>query len=37
MPNANAVSLFPDAAGANHSIFYRDGQPVTVGHETTTP
>jgi hypothetical protein len=29
-PGASAVSLFPDAAGANRSIFYREGQPVTV-------
>jgi hypothetical protein len=29
-PRASAASLFPEAAGANRSIFYRDGQPVTV-------
>ncbi|MBP7704546.1 MAG: transglycosylase SLT domain-containing protein [Caulobacter sp.] len=29
-PNASAASYFPDAAGANRSIFYRDGRPVTV-------
>lgn len=29
-PGANAAALFPDAAGSNRSIFYRDGQPVTV-------
>lgn len=30
-PGASAASLFPDAARANRSIFYRDGQPRTVG------
>lgn len=29
-PGASAASLFPDAAGANKSIFYRDGRPATV-------
>jgi hypothetical protein len=29
-PGASAASLFPDAAGANRSIFYRDGRPATV-------
>ncbi|ESQ78031.1 transglycosylase SLT domain-containing protein [Asticcacaulis sp. YBE204] len=29
-PNASAASLFPAAAGANKSIFYRNGAPVTV-------
>lgn len=29
-PNAIAANLFPDAAGANRSIFYRDGRPLTV-------
>jgi hypothetical protein len=29
-PNAPAASLFPDAAGANRAIFYRDGRPATV-------
>jgi len=29
-PGANAAALFPDAAGANRSIFYRDGHPVSV-------
>ena len=29
-PGANAAALFPDAAGANHSIFYRDGKAVSV-------
>ena len=29
-PGANAAALFPDAAGANHSIFYRDGRALTV-------
>ena len=26
-----AAHLFPDAARANHSIFYRDGRPASVG------
>jgi len=30
-PGASAASLFPDAAQANRSIFYRDGRPATVG------
>jgi hypothetical protein len=29
-PNAPAASFFPDAAAANRSIFYRDGQPLSV-------
>lgn len=29
-PNASAVALFPAAAGANRSIFYSQGRPVTV-------
>ena len=29
-PGASAPSLFPEAAGANRSIFYRDGRPATV-------
>lgn len=29
-PGASAASLFPDAAQANRSIFYRDGRPATV-------
>ncbi len=29
-PGASAASLFPDAAGANRSIFYRDGRAATV-------
>ncbi|MEM9965588.1 MAG: transglycosylase SLT domain-containing protein [Asticcacaulis sp.] len=29
-PNASAAALFPQAAGANRSIFYKNGQPVTV-------
>lgn len=29
-PGASAASIFPDAAGANRSIFYRDGRPATV-------
>ncbi|WP_421737227.1 transglycosylase SLT domain-containing protein [Caulobacter sp.] len=30
-PGASAAALFPDAAQANRSIFYRDGRPATVG------
>jgi hypothetical protein len=30
-PGANAAAMFPDAAQANRSIFYRDGRPATVG------
>ncbi|HZZ36295.1 MAG TPA: transglycosylase SLT domain-containing protein [Caulobacteraceae bacterium] len=29
-PAAPAASLFPEAAQANHRIFYRDGRPATV-------
>jgi hypothetical protein len=29
-PDASAASLFPEAAKANRSIFYRDGRPATV-------
>ena len=29
-PGASAASLFPDAAHANHSIFFHDGRPATV-------
>lgn len=29
-PGASAVALFPEAAAANRSIFYRDGRPATV-------
>jgi Transglycosylase SLT domain len=29
-PQASAVAMFPSAAGANRSIFYRQGEPVTV-------
>lgn len=29
-PDASAASLFPDAAAANRSIFYRDGRAATV-------
>lgn len=29
-PGASAASLFPDAAAANRSIFYRGGRPATV-------
>jgi len=30
-PGAAAARLFPDAARANRSIFYRDGRPASVG------
>ena len=30
-PGASAAALFPQAAAANRSIFYRDGRPATVG------
>ena len=30
-PGASAASLFPEAAQANRSIFYRDGRSATVG------
>ena len=30
-PGVSAASLFPDAAQANRSIFYRDGRAATVG------
>jgi hypothetical protein len=30
-PAANAAAMFPEAAQANRSIFYRDGRPTTVG------
>lgn len=29
-PGASAAGLFPEAAAANRSIFYRDGRPATV-------
>jgi len=29
-PGANAAAMFPDAAAANRSIFYRDGRAATV-------
>ena len=29
-PGASATAMFPDAASANRSIFYRDGRPATV-------
>lgn len=29
-PSASAAALFPDAAAANPSIFYRDGRPASV-------
>jgi hypothetical protein len=29
-PGASAAAMFPDAAQANRSIFYRDGRPATV-------
>lgn len=30
-PGANAAAMFPDAAQANKSIFYKDGRAATVG------
>ncbi len=30
-PGASAAAMFPDAAQANRSIFYKDGRPATVG------
>ncbi len=30
-PGASAAAMFPDAAAANRSIFYREGRPATVG------
>jgi hypothetical protein len=30
-PQAPAAALFPEAAQANHAIFYRDGRPASVG------
>lgn len=30
-PGASAASMFPEAAAANRSIFYRDGRAATVG------
>lgn len=30
-PHASAAALFPEAAQANHGVFYRDGQPLSVG------
>jgi hypothetical protein len=29
-PNQTAAALFPDAAGANHNVFYRSGRALTV-------
>jgi hypothetical protein len=29
-PGAIAANLFPDAAGSNHGVFYRDGRALTV-------
>jgi hypothetical protein len=29
-PGASAAGIFPEAAGANRSIFYREGRPATV-------
>ncbi len=29
-PRVSAAALFPDAAAANHSIFYKDGRAATV-------
>ena len=30
-PGASAAAMFPDAAAANRTIFYREGRPATVG------
>ncbi|MDI1326444.1 MAG: transglycosylase SLT domain-containing protein [Brevundimonas sp.] len=30
-PGSSAAAIFPEAASANRSIFYRDGRPATVG------
>ncbi|ADG11545.1 lytic transglycosylase [Caulobacter segnis] len=30
-PSASAAAMFPEAAQANRSIFYREGRPTTVG------
>ena len=35
-PGAKAASLFPDAAQANRSIFYRDGRAATVSEVYAT-
>jgi hypothetical protein len=29
-PGSSAAAIFPEAAAANRSIFYRDGRPATV-------
>jgi hypothetical protein len=29
-PNASAAAFFPDAAAANHNVFYHDGRPLSV-------
>ena len=29
-PGSSAAAMFPEAAAANHTIFYRDGRPATV-------
>ena len=34
-PGAAAASLFPEAASANRSVFYRDGRPLTVAEVYT--
>jgi hypothetical protein len=34
-PNTPAANLFPDAAGANHNVFYRNGRPLTVAEVYT--
>jgi hypothetical protein len=34
-PAANAAAMFPDAAAANRSIFYRDGRAATAGEVYT--
>ena len=30
-PGQSAATLFPEAAGANHNVFYRAGRPLSVG------
>jgi hypothetical protein len=29
-PNASAAAFFPEAAAANHNVFYHDGRPLSV-------
>jgi hypothetical protein len=35
-PTTSAAQLFPEAAGANSSLFYRNGRPVTVAELSAT-